>query len=161
MKWKQCEEPKGFWISNEGILISNEGNVRKFSDNGSGYLRVNVANKTYYKHRLVAQAFIPNPENKPEVNHIDEDKRNNSVGNLEWCSVEYNRVYGTRISRGAETRSTMARNRRIKAVFPCGNERVYNGTIELAKELNTNVSTINAVIRGSRNSWLKIKFFEV
>ena len=128
MKWEQCVSLDGFWISNTGLLISKSGNLRKFRDNGKGYMNVNVSNKTYYQHRLVAEAFIPNPDNQPEVNHIDEDKSNNSVDNLEWCTVLYNRTYGTRLSRGGETRSKLARNRRIKAIFPCGNTRVYNGT---------------------------------
>ncbi len=47
-------------------------------------------------HRLVAQTFIPNPENLPQVNHKNENKQDNSVRNLEWCSVSYNVNYGTR-----------------------------------------------------------------
>ena len=52
--------------------------------------------KTKYIHKLVAEAFIPNPNNLPEVNHKDENKLNNSIGNLEWCTVAYNNNYGTR-----------------------------------------------------------------
>lgn len=161
MKWEQCVSLDGFWISDTGLLISKSGNIRKFRDNGKGYMNVNVGNKTYYQHRLVAEAFIPNPHNKPEVNHIDEDKSNNSVDNLEWCTVLYNRTYGTRLSRGGETRSKLARNRRIKAIFPCGNTRVYNGTREAASELGTSIGVINAVLRGSRKSWYKITFVEI
>ena len=50
-------------------------------------------------HRLVAQAFIPNPDNLPEVNHKNEDKSNNTVDNLEWCDHKYNNNYGTKIER--------------------------------------------------------------
>lgn len=61
-----------------------------------------VFNKTV--HRLVAEAFIPNPEKLPEVNHKDEDKTNNQVDNLEWCTSLYNLTYGTHVERGKETR---------------------------------------------------------
>ena len=53
-------------------------------------------------HRLVAEAFIPNPEGLPQVNHKDEDKFNNCVDNLEWCTASYNNRYGTKIARGVE-----------------------------------------------------------
>ena len=64
-----------------------------------GYLEVTLFknNKPSTKkvHRLVAEAFLPNPDNLPEVNHRDEDKTNNAVWNLEWCSSKYNMNYGS------------------------------------------------------------------
>lgn len=53
-------------------------------------------------HRLVAEAFIPNPEKLPQVNHKDEDKFNNCAENLEWCTASYNNRYGTKIARGVD-----------------------------------------------------------
>ena len=72
----------------------------------SGYLQVYLCKNGEHKkclvHRLIAQTFIPNPQNLTEVNHKDEDKENNSVQNLEWCSSKYNANFGTRTQRQAE-----------------------------------------------------------
>lgn len=62
-------------------------------------LRKQGKRKWYQVHRLVAQTFIPNPDNLPQVNHKDENKLNNNVENLEWCTVAYNNTYGTRIQK--------------------------------------------------------------
>jgi hypothetical protein len=61
-----------------------------------GYLRVNLNNKTYFIHRLVAKYFIPNPNNKSQINHIDGNKLNNNVNNLEWVSNLENRKHAVR-----------------------------------------------------------------
>ena len=53
-------------------------------------------------HRIIATAFIDNPEEKPQVNHIDENKLNNDLSNLEWCTVRENNIHGTRTKRVAE-----------------------------------------------------------
>lgn len=67
-------------------------------------LRMNGKRKRVYVHRLVAQAFIPNPNNLPQVNHKDENKLNNFVDNLEWCTHTYNQRYGTKNARMVLTR---------------------------------------------------------
>ena len=66
------------------------------------FLAKNGSNKQWYVHRLVASEFIPNPKNYPQINHKDEDRGNNQVNNLEWCTSKYNNNYGGHIQRGAE-----------------------------------------------------------
>lgn len=70
--------------------------IRKTYKNNSGYLMITIKNKHYLIHRLVAEAFIPNPNNLPQINHKDENKENNRVDNLEWCTTKYNNNYGTK-----------------------------------------------------------------
>ena len=92
----------------EGLYgITTEGKVwsykrKKFlkpGDIGDGYLQVILykdrERKFFLIHRLVAEAYIPNPENLPQVNHKDENKANNCLQNLEWCDASYNINYGT------------------------------------------------------------------
>lgn len=97
--------------SNGGIWkVGNTGGFRKErilkSFLSSGYRRVALTGKdnklTYIGvHRLVAMAFIPNPENKPQVNHKDENKENNIVSNLEWCTCKENINWGTSLAKRA------------------------------------------------------------
>lgn len=73
-------------------------NIRKPKITKRGYLSVNLSKgnkvKFYLIHRLVAEAFIPNPNNYPLINHLDENPQNNSVDNLEWCTYYHNCMYG-------------------------------------------------------------------
>lgn len=91
----------------EDYQISNLGNVKSLRfgkekilkpvKDGKKYLCVVLYKQGKHKmckvHRLVAQAFIPNPNNLPQINHKDEDKTNNQVNNLEWCDCQYNIDY--------------------------------------------------------------------
>ena len=85
----------------EGILNPRENN--------RGYLHVILCkdgkHKNYLVHRLAAQAFIPNTENLPEVNHIDENPLNNCLDNIEWCSSKYNCNFGTRNKRVGKSKN--------------------------------------------------------
>ena len=73
-----------YTITENGEVINNHTLRRvKAQPNGKGYLRVRIGGKRRFVHRLVAEKYIPNPENKPQVNHKDGNKLNNSVGNLE------------------------------------------------------------------------------
>lgn len=103
--WKTVEDYPAYEVSTNGDIRNKKTGRILSSCGGEGnYQMVCLSitdnkNKTPYVHRLVAKAFIPNPDNLTEVNHKDEDKLNNSVDNLEWCTRQYNLTYGTRIER--------------------------------------------------------------
>lgn len=84
--------------NNGGTQFVNE-RVRVLTPDKDGYLKVCLSKngRHYVKsvHRLVAEAFIPNPYDLPVINHINEDKQDNRVENLEWCTVQYNTMHGT------------------------------------------------------------------
>ena len=98
--WKDIEGYEGLYqISTMGRVKSLRRNIILRQGITNGYERVvlstNNIPKGYSIHRLVANAFIPNPDNLPQVNHKDENKANNRVDNLEWCTQKYNVNYGT------------------------------------------------------------------
>lgn len=83
-----------FYINKNGKKIIIKGKLKTPTNNNCGYyqIRVTVNGRVHrkYLHRILAEAFIPNPSNYPEVNHIDGNKENNSIDNLEWCSKSQN-----------------------------------------------------------------------
>ena len=138
--------PREIWKDIRGYegkyQVSNIGNVRslnyrgvkgkvkrlKTECNNCGYILVFLYKeckpKGYSVHRLVAEAFIPNPNNLPQVNHKDENKANNCVWNLEWCTREYNRNYGTcpqRVSDGNKGKTISEEHRRKISEVQKGN----------------------------------------
>lgn len=79
-------------ITREGQIINKtNGHILKGQPNGKGYLRVHIDGKLRFIHRLVAEKYIPNPNGYEQVNHIDGDKTNNNVDNLEWVDNQTNR----------------------------------------------------------------------
>lgn len=108
--------------------VSNFGNVRviktkklrKLQLNYKGYLVVILFNgkfrKTFSAHRLVAEAFIPNPLNLPQINHRDENKLNNYVDNLEWCDAKYNSNYGSRNNRISSIQFNGKKSKKVRLI---------------------------------------------
>lgn len=97
------------WNPGKNCYRNQHGKILNLSLDKGGYLRVTLSKegkiKQYLVHRLVAMTFIPNPDNLPQINHIDECKTNNSVINLEWCDNEYNCNYGNHNNNISETQS--------------------------------------------------------
>lgn len=93
VEWRKIEEYPGYWVSSIGDVRRGERGISQVSHD-SGYRRVNLRQgdqkRLKYVHRLVADAWIPNPERKMQVNHIDGDRANNSADNLEWVSAKEN-----------------------------------------------------------------------
>lgn len=122
----------------------------KPKEHKNGYLMVQLWKDGKVKlclvHRLVAKAFIPNPDNLPCVNHKDEDKHNNCWLNLEWCDATYNTNYGTRNERVAKAMTN--RKAQSKAVLQINKDtneviKEFPSTHQVERELgfaNTNIS---------------------
>ena len=110
--------------------------------NNAGYsivcLHKDGEQKNYYIHRLVAEAYLPNPEELPYVNHKDENKENNALPNLEWCDGSYNINYGSRNERAGKAISKAL----SIPVFCVELNKTFNGARAAARELDLDQSRI-------------------
>lgn len=115
--WKDIKGYEGLYqVSNLGRVKSlkvskiKSERIRKSYQQSSGYISIVLCKNgkavNHKVHRLVASAFIDNPNNLPEINHKDENKANNKVDNLEWCDSSYNKNYGTRTEKFIRSRGT-------------------------------------------------------
>ena len=130
-------------IRKNGVKLKVSGKILK-PRVVHGYLRVNLYKngicRDFLVHRLVSAAFLPNPENLPQVNHLDENKQNNSVENLEWCTAQENNNYGTKIKRTAEKLSKPVLCVELNQIFP--------SLSEAAKQLRLSVGNLSSVLTG-------------
>ena len=94
MLWKPIKDYEHYQVSDCGDVMNSKGKILKFQKNKNGYLQIslwaNSKRKTFNVHRLVAETFIPNSENKPQVDHIDNNTINNNISNLRWVTSSEN-----------------------------------------------------------------------
>lgn len=151
-EWKDIKGYEGLYqVSNLGRVKSlKRGSIRFGTLTHENYLRLKLYKDGTYKnknvHRLVAETFIPNPENKPTVNHIDEDKTNNMVSNLEWATIKENLNHGTR-----NIRASISKQKKIKAInIANGEYNVYNSLGECIKQLGISQTQFYRYNNGKR-----------
>jgi hypothetical protein len=155
--WKQIEDTN-YEVSNEGVFRNLTTKIIiKGSISTSGYkmvsLHVNGKRITKQVHRLVALAFIDNPENKPQVNHKDSDKLNNHIDNLEWVTPKENMKHhydNGGIKNNNQTykgKFGINHNRSIKII--CDGV-IYNGMSEASRITGIPISTISLAIKQNR-----------
>lgn len=139
--WKDIKGYDGLYqVSNLGRVYGLTANkVVKPHLNNSGYLRVDLykggKGKRFFVHRLVAETYIPNPNNYPQINHKDENKTNNQVTNLEFCDEKYNNNYGTGQQRSAEKHK--------KAVFCAELKRSFKSITEASRKTGICLQSIS------------------
>ena len=157
MEWKKIKEFEDYMVSDTGIVVSlprdyKYGTIVETKQLKQhitrGYMRVTLhKNGKKYKrcvHRLVAEAFIPNLEHLPFINHKDECKTNNMVSNLEWCTTKYNNNYGHRNQKISERVSKKVRQLTIEGKTI----REWPSIKMASRALGINDSNISSVIHG-------------
>lgn len=160
-KWQPVKGFEGFYeVSETGKVRSvtrivnsknckriHKGRELKQAKDQDGYCKIQLSKggkvTTRAVHKLVAEAFIPNPDNFPVINHKDENKENNNVKNLEWCTVSYNTNYNM----GAYRRAN-ARKKPILAISKDGKIRAFHSIKEAAEKLNISHGNISSCLAG-------------
>lgn len=161
-EWVRIKDFDKYEISNHGIIRNvYTGRIKKQRSTKTGYMLVDLCNNSHvstkYVHRLVAEAFIPNLESFPQINHKDENKKNNCVDNLEWCTASYNLSYKGRAKKvGLHHREHSPNNKRIKCVET---SEIFRSVSEASRKTNINRMSISYALSGKQKhaggySWM-------
>lgn len=155
-EWRLIKDTEDFYISNKGRF--RKGNkLRKICIDDCGYCRCNIGKQKYRVHRLVADAFIPNPDNLPVVDHIDNNKSNNVVENLRWCTQQQNSQYAKDDNLGM--------NRVRSLVFAWNQESnvgyLYPNQTMASEETTVDKASLNKILGGREKSRKGWRFFRV
>ena len=146
--WKGVSDYSGLFVSNMGRVKTIKGVMLSNQYNKGGYLIVKHKRKTLLVHRLVARAFISNPNNKPYVHHIDEDRANPTANNLMWVTPYENMNLGTMDKR----------YNKMVAIYPDGRSREFNSYKECAKIYMINPLEVLNVMRGQQETYMHMRF---
>lgn len=161
--WKDIKEYEGIYqVSNLGRIKNFKNEIHASSVDKYGYLQTilyyKVRPKCFRVHRLVAEAFIPNPENKPQVNHIDGNKKNNRVDNLEWCTNQenINHAWKTGLFSNMSEAIIASNRNRTKTIkqYDLNNNFIkeWNSIISAATYYNISRSSIGACINNKQKT---------
>ena len=169
--WKDIPGYEGLYkININGDILSLHSKKEKLIKSGinKGYKRVllckNKKHKNCLVHRLVAITFIPNIYNYPQINHKNENKLDNNVSNLEWCTAQYNAKYGTRLKRISKKLSIARKGKHIspETEFKTGHgckkvrcielNKIYNSIKEAGEELNITPGNITNVCKNKEKN---------
>lgn len=164
MEFKDFHKTKfqNYYVNTDGLIYDNLNNkivVQKLSR--KGYLRASIKINgkwvTYISHRLIAETFIPNPENKPQVNHINGIKTDNRVENLEWTTCLENIRHA--IETGLFDNRNAHKSLRKKIVDTKTNV-IYNSITEASKAVGLKMSTLSAMLTNQNPNKTSLKFLD-
>ena len=157
-EWRKIDWIEGaddFYISSKGRFKRGR-KLRKQSTDPEGYKRCNIGNRKYRVHRLVAMAFIPNPDNLPIIDHIDGNKSNNNKENLRW--VDYRENTQSAYDMGL---NPSGRKRDVIALDSDNNAFIFESQVEASKFTGVPAKAISKVCRGVEKSRMGYRFFSI
>ena len=154
VEFKPVKKYEQFYeVSTDGAIFSKitKRFRKQIVNSKTGYSAIVLCNpetkehKTVSVHRIVAETWIPNPNNYPCINHINENKLDNHVSNLEWCTKAYNNAYNNKTQRCCKAIYQI--DIKTNAII-----KIWKSAREAAPHFNTNYKNISAVCRGKRKS---------